>query len=84
MAYESMDNDAHTWADIQTALQQSSPAFSEKLSGVVSNIAGIQVSDQTDSIKSTQVAVAWDCLTMVQNLTVVSSKPYYICSGGWG
>ena len=76
MAYKSKDNhndidfiedDAHTWADVQAVLNQSPTTLSGKISRVASNIAGFHISDQVDSVKgsSTHVGIAWGCVNMV-------------------
>ena len=72
-----IEEDGHTWADVQAALHQSSTPLSVKISKLTSNIVGIQISDQVDSVEgsSTQVAVAWSCVSMVLNVAAVSSTP---------
>lgn len=74
-----IEEDGHTWADVQAALSQSSTPLSEKISKVASNIAGIYISNQVDSTKdsSTHVAIAWGCVRMMLNVATVSSKPYF-------
>ena len=96
MAYKSKDNlndrdfieeDAHTWADVQAALNQSPTPLSGKISRFASKIAGINISDQVDSItligSSTRVAVTWGCVKMLLNVAAVSRKPSCNCSERW-
>ena len=80
-----IENNAHTWADIQAALHQSSTSLSGKISKVASNIAGFQVPDQLESIKdsSMHVGIAWECVRMMLNVAAVSFIPCCNCHERW-
>ena len=71
-----MEDDAHTWAEIQAALQKSSKMG--KISRAVSKIADIKISDQVGSIigSSTHVVIAYNCVRMALVVAMVSSTPY--------
>ena len=80
-----IEEDAHTWADVQAMLNQPFTPLSWKISRVASKIAGINVSVLGDSImiSSGHVAITWSYVKMLLKVAVVSSTPYYTCSERW-
>ena len=80
-----IEEDAHTWADLQAVPHPEDKYLAERIYRVGSTIVGIHISDQVDSIigSSTQVFVACDCIRMILKMAAVSSSPYYKSSKRW-